>query len=139
MAKFEFRLAKVLEYREMEESWAKAAYLEAKAAKISCEAGIVAIIEKRTQLLGSRVFTIEDRLTLEGALVRTDDEERAERAVLSVLEGDELAALDAWHSKRRELQTLMKLEEAALDLWTYEQNRIEQNELDEWATMRKAA
>lgn len=139
MKKFEFRLQSVLDYRENLEKWAKDAYLDAKAQRLEGEAALSAIGARRAQLLDQRATTVEDRIAMQNALAKMDDDERAQQSVIQVLITEEMDALDAWHRAKRDFQVMEKMREQAEEEWKLEAGRKEQAELDEWATTRKAA
>jgi len=139
MAIFKFRLQTVLEYREMQESWAKDAYLDARAARVSAEDIVLAIRTKRGEMIESTPSEINARRNLEWMLIRLDDQERDQNHVVSVLGVEEMNALAAWQNQKRDLETLVKLRDNELAEWNLEENRREQRELDEWAVMRHSA
>jgi flagellar protein FliJ len=139
MARFHFRLHKVLEYRELQEEWAKTAYLEAQRERLQGDAELARICQKRTDILAHPVLSIGDRLAIERMLFVVDDLEHQQRIVLQVLMGEEAEALLHWQEKKRDAEVLRKLKEKAYSEWEIEQSRREQAELDEWAVLRRAA
>ncbi len=140
MRKFEFRLQRVLDYREMEEDWAKQDYLARQIERIKAEGELQTILDNREAMLKQPNSTVEDRLALQNALGKSDDDERAQHAVIEVLMAEEGKALTTWTEKRRDLKALIKLRDEAQSEWRAESERFEQNELDEWTnTRRKAA
>lgn len=139
MAKFSFRLQRVLEYREMEEEWAKQALLSAQRARADKEAEIQDLLNRRTAVVSLPADRLDQRLHLERVMERIDDEEREHRMVLSVLESDVLEAQNEWHSRRQAVEALKRLREEAHREWLAEEERKEQAALDEWTTMRRAA
>jgi flagellar export protein FliJ len=136
---FEFRLEKVLEYREVQEGWAKDNYLDSRAARIQAEATIHEVRARRGYLLENTASDINSRRALEATLLRLDDDERAQNVVRNVLVAEEESALNAWHHAKRELETLQRLRDAALEEYTLEESRREQAALDEWAVLRRVA
>lgn len=132
-------MQKVLDYRRMSEEWAKDAFLEAQAKRIAGETVLQSVRDHRKTLVAQPVSTLHDRLALQGALDKTDDDERAQLAVLEVLAADEATAMEDWQRARRETQVIEKLREKAVEEWEYELNRHEQAELDEWTVTRRAA
>ena len=136
---FEFRLQKVLEYRERLEGFAKDAYLDARSSRLAAEATLLEIRGRRGNLLECTATDLDSRRALEATLLSLDDQERAEKLVLNVLIGEEETAMTAWIFAKRELESLVRLREAALKEYELEQNRQEQKELDDWAIMRRAA
>jgi flagellar protein FliJ len=139
MRKFRFRLQKVLEYRQTLEEKAKEAFLEARKQRLGAEAGIDHIHERRMSLLLKGAKSLEARLALELALVRTDDDERAQRAAIAVLADEEEQALVHWTHRRQDVEALNKLRDKALAEWTLESSRKEQSAMDEWAVQRRPA
>jgi flagellar export protein FliJ len=139
MAKFEFRLQKVLEYRELEEQWAKEAYLEHQVQRIAAESEAQEIARQRSTVLRGVASTLEARLSLQALIERYDDEERAKRAAISLLEQEEERARQTWIERKQDKEALIKLKEIALAEWQHEQDRLEQIALDEWTTSRRAA
>lgn len=139
MAKFHFRLERVLEYRRLEESWAKEAYLDARMKRLECQATLHGIAARRSELLGIPAVTLEDHRSRELRLSVLDDQERAEEAALSVLLQEEERVMGAWHAKRQEVRALEKLREGAETEWRRAEERKEQAELDEWSVLRRAA
>lgn len=139
MAIFSFRLQKVLEYREMQESWAKDAYLDAKAARVAAEDEILAIQSTRGELIETTPTEIDALRNLESLLLRLDELERDQTYVVNILGNEETNALAAWQNQKRELETLVRLRDAELEEWTLEESRREQREIDEWAVMRHSA
>jgi flagellar export protein FliJ len=139
MAKFEFRLQRVLEYRELQEGWAKDAYIEARAVRLEAEAAIEAINTRRKSILGEKPGSLDDHRILERYLQQLDDEERTQRHIIQILETEEATALAAWQERKRDLEAFVKLREKALEEFKLEETRREQAELDEWTTTRRTA
>lgn len=139
MAKFQFRLQKVLDYRAILEEQAKDAYLDAKAARLEAEAVIQSIGDRRKKSLASEAASIQDRLALEDLMHSLDDQERQQKIIIEMLLHDEEARQREWIEKKQELETLEKLREKEYDAWMLDENRKEQAALDEWAVTRKAA
>lgn len=139
MKDFNFRLQRVLDYRTMIEKWAKQSYMAARAARIAQEAAIADHIGLRNQRLHAQFKNLQDRLNLEAALASLDDQEIELKIELQALEADEAGALSEWQVKRQDREALEKLHARAFDEWQVERNRHEQNDLDEWTTMRRKA
>jgi flagellar protein FliJ len=139
MAKFNFRLQKVLEYREMQEGWAKDAYIEARAMRLGAEATVEAIAERRKEAFSNRLQSLDDHQMLERYLQQLDDEERAQRSVIAVLETEEANALVVWQERKKELESRVKLRDHAFADYQLDETRREQAELDEWAVTRRTA
>ena len=139
MAKFIFRLQKVLEYRADLETAAKNAYLGKRLEVLASEAIVSKIKQRRLDVLSEPRTTIAAYRLLETELIRLDDDERAERVVLSVLYNEEETLRKAWTKQKQELEAVVKLREKAFDEWTKETDRREQAELDEWSVLRRIA
>lgn len=139
MKKFKFRLEKVLEYRAMAEQWAKEAFLAAKLATFEGEGELEDIRYKRAELLKQPVGTIDEHRAIEQMLAKSDDDERDKLVQLETLRIEENEALEQWKTKRQELEALNRLKEEALAAWEMQAGRKEQEELDEWTSMRRAA
>lgn len=139
MKKFHFRLQKVLDYRTLEESWAKDKYLAKRLERMESELRIEQILEQRVAMLGLPVGRLDEYRALQLQLEKSDDLERDERLVQALLLEEEAIELSKWQEKRKEQQALEKLREDAYARWLKEANLEEQKELDEWATQRKAA
>lgn len=139
MKKFEFRLQKVLEYREAMENWAQEAYLETRVARLEGEAALLDVKNRRKTALLQDANTLDGRRQLEMILSTLDDDERAKETVIEVLENEEEKALEVWQEKKRELETMVKLRDKAREEWELEATRKEQAELDEWSVLRRGA
>lgn len=139
MKRFEFRLQRVLDYREALESWAKDAYLEARATRLVAEQEFEHIDDRRKKLCQSIVETLEDRKTIERMFQKYDDDEAQQRTIVEILVQEEDVKRSDWIVKKQEVDTLQKLREEEHETWRYEANREEQKELDEFATMRRTA
>ena len=134
-----FRLQKVLEYRQTICEEAKQTYLDARAARLEQEAALHSFSSLRTHALSGSVQTVVARLELEAILSRLDDEESLTSATLKILEGEEDEAMRIWHEKRNEVEMINKLYEKAVAEWNLDQTRKEHLALDEWTSMRRAA
>lgn len=139
MKKFKFRLEKVLEYRELEEKWAKDAVLAAKLEILHKELELEQIASDRQKVLSKDATTVEARMTLQTELEQSDEMERQANVQLAVLRDEENAAIEVWKAKRRDLQALISLRDEAEAAWRAEADRKEQIDLDEWASMRRAS
>lgn len=139
MKRFEFRLQKVLEYREAMEHWAQEAYLETRVARLEGEAALAEVQRRRQESLRHKADTLEARILLEMTLQTLDDDEKAKILVIDVLTTEEEKALGVWQEKKRELETIVKLRDNAYEEWKLEETRYEQAQLDEWAVLRRPA
>jgi flagellar export protein FliJ len=139
MPKFAFRLQKVLEYRQMEESMAKDQFLAAQAARVERQTEIRRLMEKRSAVIEMPATSLHLRIQMERLLEHIDSEERSHRAVLAVLETEESQAQVQWNLRRQAVKAIEKLEENAKTEWKRAEDHREQSELDEWAVTRRPA
>ncbi len=139
MKRFEFRLQKVLDYREAVEGWARDAFLAARGARIAAEGERLRICDRRKIALLADPQDLRGRLALESLLEAIDGQESAQAAVVRALEIEEQALHDGWQERKREMESLQKLREEASREWEIEATRFDQRELDEWAVLRRAA
>lgn len=139
MAKFKFRLERLLEFRRMQEKWAKDAYSEVLSRKNQVEHE-VELLQKKLELGAmSRPCAVDERIALNNYFERLDDSIRAQQVLVKMLEDESEQALKAWHEARKDAEAMEKLKEADYAEWLLEENRREQAELDEWAVLRRAA
>ncbi|HEY3781303.1 MAG TPA: flagellar FliJ family protein [Fimbriimonadaceae bacterium] len=139
MKKFNFRLQKVLEYRQMLQQWAKEAYLDARSSRLEAELSLHQITSLRLEVLTWRSNTIESRQTIEMQLRKLDQKEVEQRLIVNVLVHEEELALNAWKEKKIELEALNKMYDKQFGEWQLDMDRKLQNELDEWATRKRVA
>jgi flagellar export protein FliJ len=139
MRKFQFRLAKLLEYRHLQEKWAKDEYLVCRAKRIEGENQIEHLKERRALAMRKTYSTLQDRRAQEQFAARLEDDRRAVEAAVAVLAGEEELARVKWLSVRKDAEALEKLKEKDQALWTVEEQRRVQRDLDEWAVTRRAA
>lgn len=139
MPKFKFRMQKLLEYRHLQEKWAKDEYLARRAKRIEDEQEIELVKSTRTDALKISYESLSERRTQEQYASRLDNEQSALESAVAVLEGEEEAAKQEWLQKRQQAEAFDKLRESALEEWKMEETRREQAELDEWSVMRRAA
>jgi len=139
MAKFQFRLQKLYEYRLMQEKWAKDEYLACMSKRIAGEQEVQKIYESRVAATSVTYSSIQDRLAQEQFVARLESDQRAVEAAVAVLEGEEDTARENWLDTKKNAEALGKLREKELEGWLLEENRREQGELDEWSVMRRIA
>jgi flagellar export protein FliJ len=139
MKRFEFRLRKVLEYRELTEAEAKDVFLAARMATMEAEHRLESLRAERMQILSLPYKTLRERQDIEVQLEDVEDRQRHVRVALGVLRDEEQIAMNEWTEKRKDVKVLEKLKEKALTEWQVQANAEEQNALDEWATTRRAA
>ncbi|MFX6254413.1 hypothetical protein ABTF84_19815, partial [Acinetobacter baumannii] len=87
--KFQFRLDRILGFRQLQEKWAREAYLAARAERLEAEDEAQQIESRKLGLLSDSALSLSSRIALESALNRLDDDFRAQRAVVGVLESEE--------------------------------------------------
>jgi flagellar FliJ protein len=138
-ATFKFRLQRVLEYREMEEKWAKDHFLEKQAARFEAESELAEIDRTRKAYLGMGADDLTQRRELEIRLQKLDDCERAQRLLIYTLQEEEDEARAIWLDKRQEKSVMEKLRERAHDEFKVLIEKQEQQALDEFATQRRVA
>lgn len=138
-ATFKFRLQRVLEYREMEEKWAKDHFLEKQAARFEAESELAEIDRTRKAYLGMGADDLTQRRELEIRLQKLDDCERAQRLLIYTLQEEEDEARAIWLDKRQEKSVMEKLRERAHDEFKVLIEKREQQALDEFATQRRIA
>lgn len=139
MAKFKFRLEKLLEYRRLQEGWAKDAYLVALARQHEAESLLASTETRKSRAMASHPSGLDERRSLDSYLTRLDDEIRAHEAAISVVTDEAVAALEEYQNAKKEASVIEKLRETRLAEWKLAQSRKEQADLDEWATQRRAA
>ena len=139
MAKFRFRLEKLLEYRRLQEKWAKDTYLEARARRNEGEGELEGVRTRRAKILSNRPANLQALRDFEAFLIRLDDDEQGAIAMLGVLEDEEKTARDEWIAAKSEAEAIQKLREQAYADWQREELKREQAELDEWAVLRRSA
>ncbi|MEQ1822874.1 MAG: flagellar FliJ family protein [Fimbriimonadaceae bacterium] len=140
MKNFDFRLQKVLEYREMLEKWSKDTYLDARAARLEAEVGLSGIDSQRESLLAdTSIDNLEDIQTIDLRLNLLDNKALHQQTIIQVLRAEEQQSLESWTEKKQELEALVKLKEKAYAEWEKEMGRTEQLALDEWTNHRRAA
>jgi flagellar FliJ protein len=138
-ATFKFRLQRVLEYREMEEKWAKDHFLEKQAARFEAESELAEIDRTRKAYLGMGADDLTQRRELEIRLQKLDDCERAQRLLIYTLQEEEDEARAIWLDKRQEKSVMEKLRERAHEDFKVLIEKQEQQALDEFATQRRVA
>lgn len=139
MKAFDFRLKKVLEYRQLLEGWAKDAYLDARAGRLEAEVENLGIQRQKADLLNDVPTTVEGLLTQELRFNALDDKELQQRVILDVLTDEEAHALSVWTERRRDVSALERLHDRAYEEWVHEMTKEEQAFLDDWSSSRRAA
>lgn len=139
MPRFKFRMQKLLEYRCLQEKWAKDEYLARRAKRIEGEREIERVKTTRVEALKAKYESLAERRAQERYVSRLDDEQSAIESAVAVLAGEEEAAQQEWLERRRHAEAFGKLRNSALEAWQIDERRREQAELDEWSIMRRAA
>ena len=137
MPAFAFSLQRILEYRRLEEEWAKEAFRLARAARSEAEDEVAQIRQRRVDLVAHDAASLAVRASLEVCHAVLDDEEESAQNRLAILANDEGRAIDEWTACRVAAEALAKLRESAFEEWQREENRREQADLDEWAVLRR--
>lgn len=138
MARFQFRLQKVLDHRERTEEAAKLALMEGRAARIRAEQELATHLQRQHDLL-NQDGDLRFRLSLDALQVRMDDESLQHQTVIDLLTQEEEGLMDVWRTEHQNAEAMRKLKEAALNEWQLDESRKEQAALDEWATQRRTA
>lgn len=136
---FKFRLETVLDIRAIELEAAERAYLHAKSKREDAEQDFQGVQFMLTENRRKPRESFQARLDAQAYTERLEDEARAITSTIGVLQDEEKVAMEAWMEARKEVKALEKLREKAQDEFNLELNRKEQAELDEWATLRRAA
>ncbi len=139
MAKFNFRLQRVLDYRASLEEEAKRAYQAAHASTAEEEREIRAVHERRLGLLALETRDLDERQAVEQCVLSLDQSLRHHHTILDQLRFEEEKALARWVEARRSLLSIEKLRDKAWESWQLEETRREQREMDEFAVLRRAA
>jgi flagellar FliJ protein len=139
MHKFSFRLQKLLEYRSMQEEWAKAAYLEVHAARISAETELERLRNVRLEATHTPRQALDEMLNLENYLARIDDLLEEQISIIDILSDEEEKAKKEWLEAKRNHESLSKFRERAFEEWQREFAREEQKQLDDWSIRKRSA
>ena len=137
MARFAFRLQKVLEHRRREVDGAKLAVGRAAELLADVERRLVALVAGAAKAVDACAGSVDDRLNLQAHLETVDAEARALELERKCCEEDLIRAQQELGARKADLSAIEVLEEKDRQAWIYEEARREQNELDEWATMRR--
>ncbi len=137
MSQFSFRLQKVLEYRELEEKWAKDNYLACQVARVEAEQELDEIARSRDLIVQEAGNNLDARLNLELQLSALHYKEELTRSIILRLLEDEEVARGEWILKKQDTGVLEKLREKAYKDWEHQELLKEQAMLDEWATQRR--
>jgi flagellar export protein FliJ len=132
-------MQRLLDYRRRLESQARDLYLGARARKVAAEDQLAEACQTRFNLTGRPCHTLEEMIQKEMAVARMQDQEREMRLVISVLANEEEVEKDKWLAAKRDADAIEKLKERDQEIWMKEQEKKEQDALDEWAVMRRAA
>lgn len=139
MRKFRFRLEKLLEYRRLQEKWAKDEFLACRARRIEGENEIDRLKAQRNEAMRKNYPTLTEKRAQESFAAKLEDDRRAIEAAVAVLAGEEELARMKWLNVRKDAEALEKLKEKDQALWTVEEERRIQRDLDEWTITRRAS
>lgn len=137
MARFAFRLQRVLEHRRREVDGAKAAVGRAAELVADIDRRQVSLVALAARAVGACGGDVIARLDLQAHLETVDAEARALEIERRGCEEDLIRAQDILRARKSDLGAIEALEEKDRRTWLYEEARREQNALDEWATMRR--
>ena len=129
MRAFNFRLQKVLGYREIQEQWARDSYLDARTARLEAEVALIEIGQRRHQTVGGSTKQ----------LAAFEDNAIEQQIVVNVLLNQEQNALAHWTQAKIELELLKNLRGQEYASWKIEADDSLHRELEEWAAWKRAA
>jgi flagellar export protein FliJ len=135
---FEFRLQRVLDYRELQEGWAKDALMAARASRLQAEATLVQMANEKQDALSPQ-GDIRRLISLESYVALLEDRIASQESVIAILSDEEQKAHADWNEARTALKSLLKLRERAELEWQQEMQSAEQSLLDEWTQSRRDA
>ena len=139
MAKFIFRLQRVLEYRELQADWAKKAMAQAALELAEVEFEMDRLAQNAIDSVQRSAEDVVSRLTLGDHLDALDGARRILAIQRDTCERILETARDEWQGKHSELRAMESLRETEHRAWLYLEERREAAALDEWAVMRRAA
>lgn len=139
MKRFQFRLQKVLEYREQMEEEAKLAFAERRSERLRLEAERHGLQERIVDRLKSDASGLSGRLALELEVGKMDLAIHHIETQIEVVMVEEAQLREHWLAARQEAETMRRLRESARIEWQTEADRKEQADLDEWAVQRRTA
>lgn len=139
MARFRFRLQRVLEVRATREEAAKRELQQAQAAVIAAERERDALFDKKRRLLGTETRDLAERQTLETAVIHLDERVRHHQIAIEQLRQEADRAMEHWRGAKIELEVMDKLREKAFEAYRLDETRREQAEMDEFAVLRRIA
>ncbi len=137
MRKFKFRLESVLKYRQEERDQARNLYIEAQQRRFEMDDQIREVEQVRKENLRGPANDLPSRLSLQSWVDNLDNQQHQFQVALEILLQEEEHAMQVWIERRQEAEALEKMRARQLQEHLLEVARFEQNELDEWATMRK--
>lgn len=139
MPKFRFAFQRVLEYRRMQESWSKDAFLEMKRCRLAAELVAEKILQERDKAMLRLPRNIEEMKTLDFYFERLQCEYENQQSVISLLLEDEAHAHEEWIEARKRLKAMERLHDMALSEYLKAEAKKDQKQLDEWTNSRRAA
>ncbi|MBL8047748.1 MAG: flagellar FliJ family protein [Chthonomonas sp.] len=139
MRKFEFRLAKVREFRHAVEEQMKAEWQEVQRRVAEAED----ILKRQNHQLHCTktepATSLIDLKNREAVIQKLWDDISAQEAIIAIIQHDEEEARLAWLESKKEAKALDALYDQARAEYDLSVVRHEQAELDEWSTMRRKA
>ncbi len=136
MARFAFRLQRVLDYRRMQVEWAASAVGSASAGLAAIEGEIEALNAATLRAVAHTPIDVNGRLAAQGLLETLDARARGAEIQRAEAAADLDRAQDEWRGRKAELGAIEALEAADRKAWRYLEERAEQAALDEWAVTR---
>lgn len=135
MPAFAFSLQRVLDYRRLEEEWARETLRFAREAREEAETELEHLHAQRRALTAQPAVSLAARLDLEAFHTALDRDVESAQNRLALLANDEAKAAADWREARAAAEALTKLRESAHAEWEREEARREQADLDEWAVL----
>ncbi len=135
MPAFAFSLQRVLDYRRLEEDWARESLRYAREAREGAEAELDHLQAQRKSLTAQPAGSLAARLDLEACHAALDRDVESAQNRLALMANDEAKAAEEWRVARVAAEALAKLRESAHEEWVREEARREQADLDEWAVL----
>lgn len=139
MRKFEFRLAKVREFRHAVEEQRKTELQEVQMRIMEAEMEVTRLEQETARTRTEAASSLQDLLHRDALLNRLADDIASQLSVIAIIRRDEEEARQIWIEARKEAKALDQLHEVAKQEYEAAANREEQAALDEWATMRRKA
>lgn len=137
MPNFQFRLETVLQHRiEQEKSFYKL-FIQSQIRLQNATSEKKRLEQQKKTLWEKTSLNVNDLTTKQMCIQRIEHEINCFQHIINTLELEQQQAKEKWDSSRIELKAMEKLKENAFRDWMFEQNKVEQSELDEWTVTRR--